>query len=308
MVRYIKDIFTKYQGGCQVSNEELVEQIRKGINTSDNMGQLYEQNKGMICKIARRYSSRIDVEDLMQEAYFGLFEAVKHYESAAEVKFMSYATYWIMQSIQRYVETNASIIRISAHTQQLYYRYIKVVNAFIEKHNRKPTDREASRLLETNEVTIKRMKKALYEVGNMDSLDQSIGGENDDILLSDSVIGSYGIENDILDRIIEKDKKGSLWGIVEANTSELENKVIVSRYKQNLTLEATGKEIGVSRERVRQMESKALKTLRTTRVKRTIAERYEIALVEAYKGSVGSFKNTWTSATERAALKLGEMR
>lgn len=291
-----------------MSNEELVEQIRKEINTSENMGQLYEQNKGMICKIARKYASRVDIEDLMQEAYFGLYEAVKHYESAAEVKFMSYATYWIMQSIQRYVETNASTIRISAHTQQLYYRYIKVVNAFMEKNNRKPTDREASRLLETNEATIQRIKKALYEVGNMDSLDQSIGGENKDILLSDSVIGSNGIEIDILDQIIEKDKKGSLWSIVEENTSELENKVIVNRYRKDLTLEATGKEIGVSRERVRQMESTALRKLRTSRVKRTLSERYEIAIVEAYRGSVGSFNHTWTSATERAALKLREMR
>lgn len=291
-----------------MSNEELVEQIRKGINTSDNMGQLYEQNKGMICKIARRYSSRADIEDLMQEAYFGLYEAVKRYESAAEVKFMSYATYWILQSIQRYVENNASSIRIPVHAQVLYGKYSKVVECFKEKHKRKPTDQEASRLLETSITVIQSMKKALYEVGNIDSLDQSIGGENDDILLSDSVVGLIGIENDIVDQIIEEDKKNSLWGIVEENTSELENQVIVSRYKNDLTLEATGKEIGVSRERVRQMESKALKKLRTSRVKRTIAERYEIAMVEAYRGSVGSFKRTWTSATERAALKLREMR
>lgn len=291
-----------------MSNEELVEQICKGINTSDNMGQLYEQNNGMICKIARRYSSRIDVEDLMQEAYFGLYEAVKHYESAAEVKFITYAIYWIMQSIQRYVENNFSSIRIPAHTQQLYNKYSKTIKSFEEQYKRKPTDQEASRLLGTSITVIQSMRKALYEVGNMDSLDQSIGGENDDILLSDSVIGSIGIEIDILDQIIEKDKKGSLWGIVEENTSELENKVIVSRYRKDLTLEATGKEIGVSRERVRQMESTALRKLRTSRVKRTLSERYEIAIVEAYRGSVGSFKRTWTSATERAALKLGEMR
>ncbi|SHM82516.1 Sigma-70, region 4 [Anaerosporobacter mobilis DSM 15930] len=92
------------------------------------------------------------------------------------------------------------------------------------------------------------------------------------------------------------------------NTSDLENQVIVSWYRKDLTLETTGKEIGVSRERVRQMESKALRKLRTSRVKRTIAERYEIAIVEAYRGSVGSFNHTWTSATERASLKLGEKR
>ncbi|WP_455717161.1 sigma-70 family RNA polymerase sigma factor [Anaerosporobacter sp.] len=290
-----------------MSNEELVEQIRKGINIPDNMGQLYEQNKGMICKIARKYASRVDIEDLMQEAYFGLYEAVKHYESASEVKFITYAIYWIMQSIQRYVENNSSPIRIPVHTQLLYAKYNKVVKSFEEKHKRNPTDQEASRLLETSITVIHSMRKALYEVGNMDSLDQSIGGENDDILLSDSVIGLNGIENDILDRIIEKDKKGSLWGIVEENTNELENKVIVSRYRKDLTLEATGKEIGVSRERVRQIESTALKKLRTSRVKRALSERYEIALQVAYRGSINSFRNTWTSATEQAALKLYDL-
>ncbi|WP_167955601.1 sigma-70 family RNA polymerase sigma factor [Anaerosporobacter faecicola] len=291
-----------------MSNEELVELIQKGIDPSNNMGQLYEQNKGMICKIARRYSSRADIEDLMQEAYFGLYEAVKRYESAAEVKFMSYATYWILQSIQRYVENNASSIRIPIHTQQLYNIYSKVVKCFKEKYKRKPTDQEASRLLDTSITVIQSMRKELYEIGNMNSLDQVVGGENDDMFLSDTVIGSNGIENDIVDKIVEQDKKGSLWGIVEENTSEIENQVIVSRYRKDLTLEATGKEIGISRDRVRQMETRALRKLQSARVKRTIAERYEIAIVGAYRGSVGSFNHTWTSSTERAALKLEEMR
>lgn len=289
-----------------MSNEELVELIRKGINPSDNMGKLYEQNKGMICKLARKYAALTDIEDLTQEAYFGLHEAVKHYENDSEVKFITYATFWIKQSMQRYVENNASTIRLPVHTQQLYSKYSKIVNDFVEKHNIKPTDREVSRLLDTSVKKIQNIKKAMYEVGNMDSLNQSIGGENDDIRLSDSVIGSNGIENDILDRIIEKDKKCSLWGIVKENTSELENKVIVSRYKKDLTLEATGKEIGVSRERVRQMESAALRKLRFTRVSRVISERYEIVIQGAYRGSVGSFNNTWTSATERAVIKLME--
>lgn len=289
-----------------MSNEELVELIRKGINSSDNMGKLYEQNKGMICKISRKYAALTDIEDLMQEAYFGLYEAVKHYEIDSEIRFITYATFWIKQSMQRYVENNASTIRVPVHTQQMYIKYSKIVNAFVEKHNRKPTDCEASRLLDTSVKKIQYIKKVLYEVGNMDSLDQSIGGENNEIRLSDSVIGSNGIENDILDRIIEKDKKDSLWGIVEENTSELENKVIVSRYKKDLTLEATGKVIGVSRERVRQLESAALRKLRFTRVSRVISERYEIVIQGAYRGSVGSFNNTWTSATERAAIKLME--
>lgn len=287
-----------------MTNEELIEQIHKGVYPSEYMGKLYEQNKGIICKIAKRYTSRADIEDLMQEAYLGLYEAVKHYENDSEVKFITYATFWIKQSMQRYVENNVYTIRISVHTQQLYNKYSKVVNSYMYNHNKKPTDREASRLLDTSVRTIQSMKKALYEVGNMDSLDQPIGGENDDIRLSDSVIGSKGIENDIVDRIIDRDKKISLWDIVEDNTTDKENLVIVNRYKGNKTRETIGNEIGVSRERVRQMESTALRKLRTPRVTRMLAERYELTIQGAYRGTVGNFKNTWTSSTERTAIKL----
>lgn len=291
-----------------MTNEELIEQIHKGVNPSEYIGKLYEQNKGIICKIAKRYTSRADIEDLMQEAYLGLYEAVKHYENESEVKFITYATFWIKQSMQRYVENNASTIRLSVHTQQLYNKYSKVVNAFIEKYNRKPTDCEASRLLDTSVKGIQYVKKALYEVGNMDSLDQSIGGENDDIRLSDSVIDSIGIENDIIDRFIDSDKKTSLWDIVEDNTTDKENLVIVYRYKGKKTREDIGNEIGVSGERVRQIEVAALRKLRSPRIKRMLAERYEIVIQGAYRGSIGNFNNTWTSATERAALKIYNLR
>lgn len=291
-----------------MTNEELIEQIHKGVNPSENMEKLYEQNKGMICKTARKYAALIDIEDLMQEAYFGLHEAVKHYENDSEVKFITYATFWIKQSMQRYVENNASTIRISVHTQQLYNKFSKVVNSFIEKHNRKPTDREASRLLDTSVKRVQYIKKALYEVANMDSLEQSIGGENDDICLSDFVIGSNGIENDIVDRIIDSDKKTSLWDIVEDNTTDKENLVIVYRYKGKKTREDIGNEIGVSGERVRQIEVAALRKLRSPRIKRMLAERYEIVIQGAYRGSIGNFNSTWTSATERAALKIYNLR
>ncbi|HAB62036.1 MAG TPA: hypothetical protein DCE48_15310 [Lachnospiraceae bacterium] len=76
-----------------------------------------------------------------------------------------------MQSIQRYVENNSSSIRIPAYTQQLYNKYSKIIKSFEEEYKRKPTDREASCLLDTSITDIQSMRKALYEVGNMDSLD-----------------------------------------------------------------------------------------------------------------------------------------
>lgn len=287
-----------------MNNEELVNNIQNGIEPTKNMELLYLNNKGFIYSIAKRYSSYCDTDDLMQEAYFGLYEAVEKYEDTGEAKFVTYARYWIIQAIQRYIDNTCYTVRVPVYMQQLYSQYKKKVNVFKCEYNRDPTDKEASRMLDCNVSTIKNMRKQMYEVDGMDSLDRSINDDGDNMVLADSIIGSNGIENDIVDKVIEKDIKSSLWGIIEKNTSEIENKVINSRYRKDLTLDAIGKEMGVSRERVRQIESAAMKKLRTARVKRILSERYEIAIVSAYRGSVGSFKHTWTSATERAAMKL----
>lgn len=293
--------------GATVSNEELVNNIQNGIEPTKNMELLYLNNKGFIYSIAKRYSSYCDIDDLMQEAYFGLYEAVEKYEDAGEAKFVTYARYWIVQAIQRYIENTCRTVRVPVYMQQLNNQYKKKVNVFKCEYNRDPTDKEASRMLDCNVSTIKNMRKQMYEIDGMDSLDRSINDDGDNMVLSDSVIGSNGIENDILDRFIEKDKKNSLWGIVEANTNERENRVIVDRYKYNKTLDTLGGELGVSRERIRQIEKIAMKKLRTVRVKRILSERYEIALQVAYKGGINRFHNTWSSATERAAIKLYEI-
>lgn len=290
-----------------MSNENLVKKIQTGIEPTKNMELLYSNNKGFIYSIAKKYSLYCDIDDLMQEAYFGLYEAVEKYEDTGEAKFVTYARYWIVQAIQRYIDNTCYTVRVPVYMHQLYNQYKKKVNTFKCEYNRDPTDKEASRMLECKVSAIKNMKKQMYEIDGMDSLDRSINDDTDNMVLSDSVIGLNGIENDILDRIIEKDKKGSLWGIVEANTNERENRVIVDRYLNNKTLDALGGELGVSRERIRQLEKTAMKKLRTTGVKRILSERYEIALQVAYKGSVNSFHNTWTSATEYAAIKLYEL-
>lgn len=97
-----------------MSNEELVERIRNGYHVTENMQVLYENNLPLIKKFIKPYTYYESEEDLLQEAYFGLWEAVRHYESAENVLFMTYARYWIKQSIQRYMENSGSILRISS--------------------------------------------------------------------------------------------------------------------------------------------------------------------------------------------------
>lgn len=289
-----------------MSNEELVKLIRQGVNSTPNMEQLYINNKGYIHKIAMKYAGYADIEDLMQEAYFGLYEAVKRYEDTHETKFMTYAGFWIQQSIRRYIENNNSSIRIPVHLQGLMYQYHKIINAFHTQLGRKPTDRELCHYLNISQTRLEKLKGYIFTAGKVKSLDETIpGGEGDDVTYADTVASGQDLEDEVIDRMMEQDKK-NLWQIVERNANEIENQVIRFRYIKSLTLEAAGQELGITREAVRQWESKALRKLRRPRCSREIKDRFDIAESLAYRGGVNRFKTTWTSSTERAAIYLND--
>lgn len=95
-----------------MTNEQLVANVQAGVDVAENMLQLWQQNQGIIGKIACRYSSYEDIEDLKQQGYIGLCDAVRGYRPEEGVKFITYATFWIRQSIQRYVEECSVVVRI----------------------------------------------------------------------------------------------------------------------------------------------------------------------------------------------------
>ena len=87
-----------------MTNEQIVAEIRNGHSVTDNMQLLYENNLPLIKKFIKPYVVYGEWEDILQESFFGLWEAVQHYEISENVLFMTYARYWIKQSAQRYIE------------------------------------------------------------------------------------------------------------------------------------------------------------------------------------------------------------
>ena len=98
-----------------MTNEQIVSEIRNGYSVTDYMQLLYESNLLLIKKFIKPYTAYEPMEDLLQESYFGLWEAVQHYETSANVRFMTYAEYWIRQSVRRYLEKCGSTVRIPSH-------------------------------------------------------------------------------------------------------------------------------------------------------------------------------------------------
>ena len=288
-----------------MTNEELVDRIQHGIDPGDNIEQLYQQNYRLIFQIARKYAFMDEMDDLLQEAYFGLNEAVKRYESTAGVKFMSYATYWIRQAIQRYLENNGRCIRIPAAMQANIRKYHRVMKAFEQELGRKPTNRELCYYLNISKKTLEEVRKAVYS-DRIQSLDEFLPG-SEELELGETVRDySVDLENDIVDGMMEQSKRTELWQIVKDNVTQEENTVITARFRKGLTLEQTGEQIGKSRDMARQIEGNALRKLRRSRITRHLEERFEVNYARGYRGSMSSFRYTGTSVVESIAIRNEE--
>jgi len=285
-----------------MTNEELVRLIQQGIDPTDNIEQLYNQNHNYIWKIARKYAQGDDMDDLMQEAYFGLYEAIKRYEETAGVLFLSYASFWIRQVIKRYQDNCGRCVRLPVGLQGLMYKYKRITGAYLKEFGRSPTTAELCYYLEVSEKVLEGVSKAVAG-GDIKSLDEIIPG-TDDFSRGDSIEDpEAAFEDNVIDRMNEEAKKAELWKIVENNLSKEQNTTIVSRYRDNLTLSDTGKLLGVTRERVRQHETRALKILRLPRVVSEMENKFEINMAKAYQVGVKRFKETGSSIVEDIATR-----
>ena len=180
-----------------MTNEQIVEKIRNGYSVTDNMQWLYEKNMPLIRCILKPYTAYESIEDLLQEAYFGLWEAVQHYETSENVLFMTYAGYWIRQSAQRYIEKCGSVVRIPNHTRQKISRYKKTVERLLQEQSRVPTDKE---IADCMMITVSEVEELKQYSQSVSSLDEPLN-EDADITLCDNVQSDFDLENATIDKI-----------------------------------------------------------------------------------------------------------
>lgn len=286
----------------QKTNEQLVLLIKGGIDVPGNMLQLWEQNRGFIGKIAFAYRGYEDLEDLKQQGYIGLCQAVESYRPEENVLFISYAAFWIRQSMERYIENCGGVVRIPSHEKQRQRKYKKLINSFEAQTGRKPTDWEVCYCMNISRKVLEELKKNAC-MGQVGSLDSYVG-EDGDMTVGDLVPGDMDVESSVLDEIEEEELKQVLWPMVD-ELPGFQPQVIRFRYQERKTLKAAGEAIGVNKERVRQIENTALRELRKRGCRVLAAFLPEAAAAMAYRhNGVSEFNRTWTSSTELAALKI----
>lgn len=285
------------------TNEKLVADIRSGIDAKKNMQQLWIQNQGIIRKLANKYSSSFSVEfdDVYQEAYFGLVEAVAHYDSSKDASFLSYSILWLRQKMIRYCQNNGCTVQIPVDVSQELHQYNRFINLFFQSNGRNPTDAEIRHYLGINEEILKRIQKAarMTQIG---SLDEPVN--EDGVSLGELVPDAYNLEEIVLDVLDHEKLQEILWPMVD-ELPDLQGNVLKLRYRQGATLQATSDALGIPFSRARAIEQDALRALSRPSRRRKL-EPYLPETIEsrAYRGSVNTFNYTWTSSTESSALKL----
>ena len=286
-----------------MTNEQLVHKIKSGENVAENMLQLYEQNRGMIYQVAKKYSGYAEMDDLMQEGYLALCDAVQHYDPSQDALFITYAGYWLKQRMQRYIDNCCHSVRLPVGMQTDIRKYEKVVKEYRKEYNREPSERELCRSLYVSREKLREIKKNA-KIARIRSLSESIGGEDEEITLGDSVASDWNIEEDICRELDYEIMQKALWKVVD-DLPEEQAVVIRMRYQEHMTLDAVGQSMGVSRERARQEESKAFRKLRLTHKSKAYKDYFEqyISASPIYHVGVSKFSSTWTSATEELALR-----
>lgn len=247
-----------------LSKEDEVRYAKAAANgNQEAKNALINHNLRLVVSIAKKYMGRgLTLSDLIQEGNFGLIKATEKYDVDKGFRFSTYATYWIKQSISRAVMDQTRNIRIPIHVIELISKIKKAERDFQQSYNREPKEADVAVALG---IDVKKIKEAYSWMKDTSSLDVVVGDDED------TTVGSFIEDESVADSFmnIEDDERKEAVQNILNTLNDREQLIIKNRFGIGMnrakTLDEIGKELGISRERVRQIEAAALKKLRNPR-------------------------------------------
>ena len=287
-----------------MTNEQLARRIRAGENEAENMKTLWIQCRAFVAKMARKYSGYAEMDDLMQEGFLGLCDAMEHYEPEEGTKFLSYAGFWIKAAMQRCVERSGSV-RLPSDKYTMIWKYRRALREYMQEYGREPSAQDMAVLLGIGKEDADALEK-LARSAQSQSLNEYTT-EDESLTLEDSISSGEDLEEDAIRKEDHGRMSAALWESVEKLPRE-QALVIAARFRDQSTLQELADKKGCTFQAVRSLEQKGMRTLRrpgTANKYRLYFDQYIAAAPVRHVG-IESFKRTGYSEVERAVLGYGE--
>ena len=257
-----QDLGTKIQAFVTLSEEEQAAQ--KTVNSQIYQDYVWARNEfithniRLVVKLANQYTGyKVPIEDLIDEGMFGLMTAVEKFDPTRGFRFSTMATWWIQQAITRFATQNRRQIRYPAHVQEMLSKINKARQEYVNLHNEEPTDEQISEMLK-GEITPDKIKELYQNTQPITSMNALVGDEDN------SEVGDFiPDEGDKSpDQYVSESENKDMTEILMNGALTDQEKLIVEKRNglhgvQEETLEQIGAEIGLTRERVRQLEKGA---------------------------------------------------